>query len=101
MRHRLLSDSDLQVSAIGFGAWLTCAARARPWRERGVRLARRAGLGRFDAVTDGLVRVTQGAGGFVAASQIARTRDEGTATFVLRIPAVRLDAAVAQLSRLG
>ncbi|HSD75819.1 MAG TPA: DUF4349 domain-containing protein, partial [Solirubrobacteraceae bacterium] len=79
------------------------AATAAPGRrvERGVRLDLRAGLGRFDAVTDGLVRVTQRAGGFVAASEIARTRNAGTATFVLRIPAVRLDAAVAQLSRLA
>ena len=57
--------------------------------------------GRFDAVTDGVVRATQRAGGFVSDSQVRRTGSRGTATFVLRIPAARLDAAVADLSRLA
>jgi hypothetical protein len=56
---------------------------------------------RFDAVTAGVVRATQGAGGFVADSQIRRDGGRGTATFVLRIPGVRLDTAVAALSRLA
>ena len=52
-------------------------------------------------VTDGVVRATQQAGGFVADSQIRRAGGRGTATFVLRIPAARLDTAIADLSRLA
>jgi Domain of unknown function (DUF4349) len=48
-----------------------------------------------------VVRTTQRAGGFVAGSQVGREGERGTATFVLRIPAARLDAAVASLSRLA
>ena len=47
------------------------------------------------------MRATQQAGGFVADSQIRREGGRGTATFVLRIPAARLDAAIAGLSRLA
>ena len=69
--------------------------------ERTVRLDLGARADRFDPVTDGVVRATQQAGGFVADSQIRREGGRGTATFVLRIPAARLDAAIADLSRLA
>jgi len=69
--------------------------------ERTVRLDLGARADRFDAVTDGVVRATQQAGGFVADSQIRREGGRGTATFVLRIPAARLDTAIAGLSRLA
>jgi hypothetical protein len=69
--------------------------------ERAARLELGARAGRFGAVTDGAIRVTQRHGGFVASSQIARDGTGGTATFVLRIPAERLDAAIADLSRLA
>jgi hypothetical protein len=69
--------------------------------ERTVRVALGARADRFDTVTDGVVRTTQRAGGFVAGSQIGREGERGTATFVLRIPAARLDATVAALSRLA
>jgi hypothetical protein len=69
--------------------------------ERTVTLSLGARADRFDGVTDGVVRTTQRAGGFVADSQVGRTGTGGTATFVLRIPAARLDAAVADLSRLA
>jgi hypothetical protein len=69
--------------------------------ERTVRLDLGARADRFDAVTDGVVRATQQAGGFVADSQIRREGGRGTATFVLRIPAARLDAAISGLSRLA
>jgi hypothetical protein len=69
--------------------------------ERGVELSLGARAGRFDEVTDGVVRTTQRTGGFVADSQVRRAGSRGTATFVLRIPAARLDAAVADLSRLA
>jgi hypothetical protein len=78
-------------------------APAAPGRrvERDVRLELGARADRFDSVTDRVVRATQRAGGHVAGSQIARDGGRGTATFVLRIPAARLDAAVAELSRLA
>jgi hypothetical protein len=69
--------------------------------ERSVRLELGARPGRFDAVTDAVVRSTQRAGGYVASSGVARDGTRGTASFVLRIPAARLDAAVADLSRLA
>jgi hypothetical protein len=69
--------------------------------ERTVDLSLRTSTGRFDAVTDGVVRATQRAGGFVADSQVHRTGTRGTATFTLRIPAARLGSAVAALSRLA
>jgi hypothetical protein len=69
--------------------------------ERSARLELGAPEGRFQAVTDAVVRTTQRHDGFVASSQIARGADSGTGTFVLRIPAARLDAAMADLSRLA
>jgi hypothetical protein len=69
--------------------------------ERTVRLDLGARADRFDSVTDGVVHATQQAGGFVADSRIRREDGRGTATFVLRIPAARLDTAIAGLSRLA
>jgi hypothetical protein len=69
--------------------------------ERTVTLSLGTTAARFDAVTDGVVRATQRFGGFVAESSRSRSRTRGTATFVLRIPTTRLDAAVADLSRLA
>jgi hypothetical protein len=79
------------------------AAPASPARrvERSVRLELGARGSRFDAVTDAVVRTTQRAGGFVAGSQIGQDATRGSAMFVLRIPAARLDATVADLSRLA
>ena len=69
--------------------------------ERSARLELGAPAGRFQAVTDSVVRTTQRYDGFVATSQIGRDSGGGTASFLLRIPASRLDEAVADLSRLG
>ncbi|MEY2534097.1 MAG: hypothetical protein QOF29_2007 [bacterium] len=69
--------------------------------ERTVRLELGAASGRFDTVTDAVVRTTQRSGGFVAGSSVARDGRRGTATFVLRIPTTRLDATIAALSRLA
>ncbi len=69
--------------------------------ERSARLELGARAGRFGTVTDGVVRTTQRFGGFVSTSQIGRDGGGGTATFTLRIPAARLDDAMAELSRLG
>jgi hypothetical protein len=69
--------------------------------ERSVRLELGARAGRFEAVTDAVVRTTQRAGGHVASSGVARDGTRGTASFVLRIPSARVDTAVAVLSRLA
>ena len=81
----------------------TTVAPAAPGRkvERTVTVDLGAAAGRFDDVTDRVVRTTQRAGGFVADSRIRRAGSRGTATFVLRIPSTRLDAAIADLSRLA
>ncbi len=69
--------------------------------ERSSRLVLAAPDGRFVAVTDGVIRATQRHGGFVADSHVVRDDDGGTGTFVLRVPSSRLDAAIAELSRLA
>jgi hypothetical protein len=69
--------------------------------ERTVRLELGTASGRFDTVTDAVVRTTQRSGGFVAGSSVAHAGRRGTATFVLRIPTTRLDATLAALSRLA
>ena len=51
--------------------------------------------------TDGVVRATQAAGGFVQSSQVATGDGRSTASFVLRVPTSRLDDALARLSKLG
>jgi Domain of unknown function (DUF4349) len=81
----------------------TTVAPAAPGRkvERTVSVDLGTAAGRFDDVTDAVVRTTQRAGGFVADSRIRRAGSRGTATFVLRIPSTRLDAAIADLSRLA
>jgi Domain of unknown function (DUF4349) len=50
---------------------------------------------------DGVVRVTQAAGGYVQLSQVRTGDGNGSATFVLRIPTAKLDDALASLSKLG
>src|SRR4051812_20404273 len=82
------------------GAAATDAAPGRRV-ERSTRLELGTTAGRFASVTDGVVRATQRAGGFVASSQLQQAGGGGDATFVLRVPAGRLSAAVADLSRLA
>jgi hypothetical protein len=50
---------------------------------------------------DGVVRATQAAGGYVQESNVTTRDNAGSAQFTLRIPSARLDAAIAQLSRLA
>jgi hypothetical protein len=52
-------------------------------------------------VTDGVVRETQSAGGYVQRSQIATQDGGGTASLTLRIPSARLDAVLSSLSKLA
>ncbi|HWI22806.1 MAG TPA: DUF4349 domain-containing protein [Baekduia sp.] len=52
-------------------------------------------------VADGVVRETQKAGGYVADSSVSTSTESGEARFTLRIPAGRLDATLAALSKLA
>jgi hypothetical protein len=72
-------------------------------RQRRVERSTRLELTTTDvqAASDGVVRATQAAGGFVQSSQIATGDGHSTASFVLRVPTGRLDDALARLSRLG
>jgi hypothetical protein len=72
-------------------------------RQRRVERSTRLELTTTDVqkASDGVVRATQAAGGFVQSSQIATGDGRSTASFVLRVPTARLDDALARLSRLG
>jgi hypothetical protein len=59
------------------------------------------GAGRLQQVADGVVRVTQAAGGFVQQSSVDATDGGGTADFTLSVPSAKAKAAVAGLSRLA
>jgi hypothetical protein len=98
-----VAPAERADSAAGSAAPVVPQTTPSPGRrvERSTRLELGAAAGRFTAVTDDVVRTTQRHGGFVAGSQIARDGRGGTATFVLRIPASRLEAAMADLTRLG
>lgn len=52
-------------------------------------------------IADGVVRVTQGVGGVVESSNVARTDTGGSASFTLSIPTARLDDAIQKLSKLA
>jgi len=69
--------------------------------ERSAALALATGAGDLDDVTDGVVRATDEADGFVASSQVDSTGSGGTARFDLRVPSARLDATLAALSKLA
>jgi hypothetical protein len=81
----------------------SAAAPVAPARQRRVERSTRLELTTTDVqkASDGVVRATQAAGGFVQSSQIATGDGRSTASFVLRVPTARLDDALARLSRLG
>jgi hypothetical protein len=55
----------------------------------------------FVAVTDGVLRVSDGVGAVVQRATVTERGGEGFATYDLRVPTARLDDALAQLSRLA
>jgi hypothetical protein len=74
-----------------------------PAHQRRVERSTRLELSTTDVqrASDGVVRATQAAGGFVQSSQVATGDGRSTASFVLRVPTSRLDDALARLSKLG
>lgn len=69
--------------------------------ERSTQLALRTSADRLQTVADGVVRVTQAAGGFVQQSSVDATDQGGTADFQLSVPSAQADAVLARLSRLA
>jgi len=69
--------------------------------ERAVDLSLRVGPGKLQDASDGVVRVTQGVGGYVQDSQVSAQGSTGSADFTLRVPTAKLDEAIAKLSKLG
>ena len=56
---------------------------------------------RIDDVADGIVRVTDRLGGYVATSNVSSSRRSGSGYFELKVPVGRLDRALAELSKLA
>jgi hypothetical protein len=98
-------SSDAAKSSGGGSSSSALAAppAAAPARQRRVERSTRLELSTTDVqkATDGVVRATQAAGGFVQSSQVATGNGRSTASFVLRVPTSRLDDALARLSKLG
>jgi hypothetical protein len=98
---RAKSGAKLQaVPAPGAASAGGASADSRPTRrqERSASLTLSARPARIDAVSDGVVRVADSTGGYVASSNVS-TRRGGS--FDLRIPTRRLQRALADLSRLA
>jgi len=75
--------------------------RDRRMVERSASLVLAARPRDIDGVSARVQEVTRRQGGFVASSTVSSYADGGGGSFVLRIPARNLDAAMAALSRLG
>jgi hypothetical protein len=70
-------------------------------QERAAELTMSTPAGRLQDTADRVVGVTDRVGGYVQGSNVEARGRAGEATFDLRIPASRLDEAMAALSRLG
>jgi hypothetical protein len=69
--------------------------------ERGAGLHLAALPGGLDDVASGIVRTTDALGGYVVSSSVESRGSGGSATFDLRVPAARLQTALARLSGLA
>ena len=81
----------------------TVAPTGAPARsvERGAGLHLAALPGGLDDVASGIVRTTDALGGYVVSSSVDSRGSRGSATFDLRVPAARLQTALARLSQLA
>jgi uncharacterized protein DUF4349 len=97
------SDAAKSSSGGGGSALASPPTAAAPARDRRVERSTRLELTTTDVqkASDGVVRATQAAGGFVQSSQVSTGDGRSTASFVLRVPTSRLDDALARLSKLG
>ena len=87
------------VPAPGAGSPGADGRRTR-FQERSAALTLAARPSRIEDVANGVLRVTDAAGGFVASSTVSGGEGSG-GSFELRIPVARLDRAIADLSRLA
>ena len=85
--------------ATGAGSPGSDGRRTR-FQERSAALTLAARPREIERVADGILRVTDAAGGFVASSTVSGGAGSG-GSFELRIPNARLDKAIADLSRLA
>jgi hypothetical protein len=69
--------------------------------ERSTSLSLATAPGDLQETADGVVREAKAAGGIVASSQVVAAGDDGSASFVLRVPDDRASAAVARISALA
>jgi hypothetical protein len=97
------AKSSSGSSGGGGSALASPPAAAAPARQRRVERSTRLELTTTDVqkASDGVVRATQAAGGFVQSSQVSTGDGRSTSSFVLRVPTSRLDDALARLSKLG
>jgi hypothetical protein len=97
------AQEDATPSAGSTASPPAAAAAPQGARSRRVEHTTRLELTTTDVqgAADGVVRATQASGGFVQSSQVATGDGRGSASFVLRVPANRLDDALARLSKLG
>jgi hypothetical protein len=97
------SDAAKSSSGSGGSALASPPATAAPARQRRVERSTRLELTTTDVqkASDGVVRATQAAGGFVQSSQVSTGDGRSTSSFVLRVPTSHLDDALARLSKLG
>jgi hypothetical protein len=58
-------------------------------------------VGEVQGLSDRAIRVADTLGGYVASSSVDTSGSHATATLTLKVPSARLDAALAQLSKLG
>ena len=56
---------------------------------------------RVEAVTDRAIRTVDGLGGYVQSSEVSRSGSSASSTLTLKIPSDKLDAGLAQLSKLA
>jgi Domain of unknown function (DUF4349) len=97
------AKSSSGSSGGGGSALASPPAAAAPARQRRVERSTRLELTTTDVqkASDGVVRATQAAGGFVQSSQVSTGDGRSTSSFVLRVPTSRLDDALSRLSKLG
>jgi hypothetical protein len=91
-------DVSPAIAPGGGGGSPRSDSRGNRYVERSAALTLGARPADLDDVADGVVRVTDEVGGFVASSNVTSGRD---ATFELRIPSAQLQRAISELSRLA
>jgi hypothetical protein len=93
-------DDDLQRQAAPTPATLTPDAGKRAVLSAAT-LTLSTTPDRVEAVTDRAIRTVDGLGGYVQSSEVSRSGASASSTLSLKIPSAKLDAGLAQLSKLA